>query len=133
MAYRLSLLRMNRSWRRLFGRACAVLGLLLATSLAYAGAACASPFGAEARGLRAADQDRCLTVSAAADACIVLPQRTDVRVAAAAPTSPEPQPAARGTEYVARILRATGEPQPPAGLAPASRVPVHILLRRYLS
>lgn len=132
MAKRLSFCRMSRRGQRLFSQASAVLGLLLVTSLAH-GAACASPPGAEAPGLRAADQDRCLTVNAALDACIVLPQRTDARVAAAAPTFPEPLPAAGGTENAARISRAAGKPQSTAGLAPATPVPAYILLRRYLS
>ena len=132
MAKRLSFRLMNPRGQRLFSRAFAVLGLLLVTSLAH-GAACTSPLGAEAPGLRAAEQGRCLTVNAALDACIVLPQRTDVRVAAAVPTFPEPLPAAGGTENAARLSRAAGKLRSPAGLALASHIPVYILLHRYLS
>ena len=131
MAYRLSFCRMNRSWPRLFSRVSAFLGLLLAVSLAHAGVACVSA-GPEAPALRAA-QDRCLTASAAADACIVVPQRIDVRVAACAPSSPDTPAAAGGAAGATRIFRTVAASPLPLGLAPASPVPVYILLRRYLS
>ena len=133
MAYRLSFWRMNRSWQRLFSWASAVVGLLLVASLAYAGAACASPFGAEAPGLRAAGQERCLTAGAMPDACVAVPQRIDVLIAADAPSFPETPPAADRAERAARIFRTAVDPQPPVGLAPASSLPAYILLRRYLS
>jgi hypothetical protein len=120
MTHWLSFWSMNRSWQRLCGRASAVLGLLLVASLVYAGSTCVSAYGVQApeRG---------------AGACFVAPQRIDVRGAAAAPSSPEPLPAAGVADHSAAIWRAAAEPRSPAGLAPASPVPVHILLRRYLS
>lgn len=133
MAHWLSFWRMNRRWQRLLSRASAVLGLFLVASLAYAGSACVSAFGAESPGLQAAGQDRCLTASAAPDACVVIPQRIDVRAAAAAPSSPEPLPAVGAVEHAAGIFRTVAGLRSPAGLAPVSPVPVHILLRRYLS
>ena len=125
-------MRMNRSCQRWLSRASAVLGLLLVASLAHAGAACASTGGGEGPGLRAFGPERCLT-AIAPDVCIVVPQRIDDRVAAAASTSPEPLPAADGAHYRASIFRTVAEPRPLAGLAPASPVPVYILFRRYLS
>jgi hypothetical protein len=124
---------MNRIWQRLFSRASSVLGLLLVASLAHAGSACVSGFSLETPGLRAAGQDGCLTARAGPDVCIAVPQRIDVRAAAAAQPSPEPLPAAGAAEHAAGIFRTVAELRSPAGLAPASPVPVHILLRRYLS
>lgn len=132
MAYWLSFCRMNRSWPRLLSRVSPLLGLLLAASLAHAGVACVSA-GPEAPALRATAQDRCLTASAAADACIVVPQRIGVRVAAGTPSSPDTPAAAGAAEDAIRIFRAVAASPPPLGLAPASPVPVYILLRRYLS
>lgn len=132
MAYRLSFSSMNPIWQRCFSRVAAFLWLLLVASLAPAEAACGPASGAEALGSRAAGQDRCLTASASAETCIIVPQRIDVRAAAAASSSPEPLPAASAAEQAGGILRSIAE-QPPIGLAPVSHVPVHILLRRYLS
>lgn len=132
MAYWLSFCRMNWSWQRLFSRASAFLGLLLAASLAHAGVTCVSA-GPEAPALRAAAQDRCLTASAAADACTVVPQRIDVRVAGGTPSSPDTPAAAGGAEGAIRVFRTVAASPLPLGLAPASPVPVYILLRRYLS
>lgn len=133
MAHWLSVWRMNRRWHRLFSRATAVLGLLLVASLAHAGSACVPAFGAEAPGLRAVDQDPCLSASATLEACIVIPQRIDVRIAAAGPSSPEPPAAAGAAEHATGMFRTVAAQQSPAGLAPASPVPVYILLRRFLS
>jgi len=136
MAHWLSFCRMRVNWscQRWLSRATALLGLLLVASLAHAGAACASTAGGEGPGLRAAASERCLA-AVAPDVCIVVPQRIDVRVAAAASTPPSPAqlPAADGARYRASVLRTVAEPRPLAGLAPASPVPVYILLRRYLS
>jgi hypothetical protein len=133
MAHWLSLWRMNRIWQRWFSRASAALVLLLAASLAHAGSVCVSAFGAKTAGLVAAGQSRCLTAGAARNACILAPQRIDVRAAAVEESSPEPLPAAGTAQHAAGIFRTVAELQAPAGLAPASPVPVHILLRRYLS
>ena len=123
---------MNWSWQRLFSRTCAFVGLLLAASLAHAGVACVSD-GPEARASRGAAQDRCLTASTAADACIVVPQRIDVRVSAGNPSSPDTPAAAGGAEDATRTFPTVAASPLPLGLAPASPVPVYILLRRYLS
>lgn len=136
MALWLSFRRMRMNWScpRWLSRASAALGLLLVASLAYAGAACASTWSGEGPELRAAGPERCLT-AIAPDVCIVVPQRIDVRVAAAAstPPSPEPLPVADGARYGASISRTVAERRSLAGLEPASPVPVYILLRRYLS
>lgn len=129
MANWLSFSRMTRSWQRLLGRASAVLGLLLVASLAHAGVACVSA-GPEAPVLLAAGQVRCMGANAALETCIVSPQRIEVPVAAA---SPEAQPAADGTQHVARRLRTAGERKSSFGLAPPSAAPVYILFRRFLS
>lgn len=132
MAQCLSSRRMNRSWQRFFSRVSAVLGLLLVASLAHAGSACVSAFGAGSPGVQAAGQD-CLSARPAPDTCVVIPQRIEVGIAAAAPSSPEPPPAVWAAEHATGIFPAVAELRSPAGLVPASPVPVHILLRRYLS
>lgn len=87
----------------------------------------------EAPALRVAGEDRCVTVITAPDACIVVSPRFDVRVAAVAPIPPEPLPAPSGAEGAAGMFRSVPEAQPAIGFSPAFPVPVHILLRRYLS
>ncbi|MGH8222152.1 MAG: hypothetical protein ACREQZ_04180 [Woeseiaceae bacterium] len=131
MAYRLSFRRMTRSWKRLFARASAALGLLLVTPLVFAGLTCVSALGQEAPALRTASQDRCVSATAASDACIASAQRIDVRVAAA--SSPLPLAAPGVAEHAAAKFRTTAEVPLPIGLAPAPPAPVYILLRRYLS
>ena len=124
---------MNQRWQRLFARACALLGLLLAASLAHAGWTCIAAPGTEAQGLRAVERDGCLTASPVLDACVMVPQRIDGRIAVAAPPSPEPRAAAGAVERAAGGIGTAVARQWPAGPARASFVPAYILLGRYLS
>lgn len=133
MASRLSFWRMHCTWQRLFRRATALLALLLASSLAHAGAACGPSSDTELPGVRAAAEERCLTAGAMEEACISKPQRMDVLAAASASPNEIP-PAGCAVKQRRGIFRSAASPLPPVGLAPASpTVPAYILLRRYLS